>query len=522
MGQGKDDKRFSILNFLLVALTAVSGVLWWLIGEVFYPWAADVLAGLGAMRYPLICAIYFAMLILLMIFAAVSSEYLVHSVVEKEYFDKWVFTPQLKLLKLPICIVTAFLAAGLLQFLYQIEPSLPPSTPSKPVVTKTAPHPVKTGGIDDFYFIIDNSTSMSAPEYPGYGNDPNNERLRILSSRTDKLPESSRVALVAFGPEAEVVIPLQYATDEIKERIRGFTEDPKIFYGRDTNVVNYLKVTSKILSKQDYRKGIVFLITDGESADTDYETAVTRFAEKNIPIYTIGLNTTGSSIYFELLQKIADATGGKHSTVDNFTDLETVVVDSIQEEEKTAPQTGTVSGLNVNPDPARVILERRDGKREKSALYSIFHIAIICLIGLLSGFLLYMIFTRHTLKRPFLISGAVSGLMAGLALELGLQNPGSSGLMRLLACVIISTLFWFICFFQRFMDRKLDGKNLFTALFGFGTKDAAISTGNTVTNILNSPQKNNGAGMDVLKSEHGQQRNSGSNVLNPGGKKCSL
>jgi Ca-activated chloride channel family protein len=517
---GKDGKRFGTLNLLLFALTAVGGVLWYVIGDAFYPWAADVFAGIGSMRYPFICGIYFALLILLMIFAAVGSEYLVPSIVDKEYFRKWVFTPQLKRLKFPICIITAFLAAGLLQFLYQVEPPLPPKVPPKPVVTKTAPSPVKTNGIDDFYFVIDNSTSMSDPEYPGYGNDPNNERLRILSNRVDKLSESSRVALVAFGPDAEVVIPLQYASDEIKERIRSFTKDPKIFYGRDTNVVNSLKETSKILSARDYRKGIVFLITDGESADTDYEVAITHFIEKNIPIYTIGLNTTGRSIYFELLQKIADATGGKHSTVDNFTDLETVVVDSMQEEENVAtPQTGTVSRSNVNPDPARVILERREGKREKSAFYSIFHIVIIGLIGLLSGFLLYMIFTHHTLKRPFLISGAVSGLMAGLVLELGLQNLGNTGLMRLLVCIIISTLFWLICFSQRFMDKKLDGKNLFTALFGFGKKGAAINTGNTGTNMLNSPEKKNGVGKDVLKSEQGQHRNSGNNILNPGGKK---
>jgi Ca-activated chloride channel family protein len=519
MGQGKDGKRFGTLNFLLFALTAVAGVLWWVIGEVFYPWAADALAGLESMCYPLICGSYFALLILLMISAAIGSEYLVHSIVDNEYFHKWVFTSQLKLLKFPICIITTFLAAGLLQFLYQIELSLPSRTPPKPVFTKTAPNPVKTSGIDDFYFIIDNSTSMSAPEYPGQGNDPNNERLRILSNRVDKLSESSRVALVVFGPEAEVIIPLQYATDEIKERIRIFTKNPKIFYGRDTNVVNSLKVTSRILSAQDYRKGIAFLITDGESADTDYETATIHFIEKNVPIYTIGLNTAGSSIYFELLQEIADATGGKHSTVDNFTDLETVVVDSIQKEENAAtPQTGTVSRSNVNPDPARVILERREGKREKCVFYSIFHIVIIGLIGLLSGFLLYKIFTHHTLKRPFLISGAVSGLMAGLVLELGLQNLGNTGLTRLLACVIISTLFWLIRFFQRFMDKKLNGKNLFTVLFGLGKKGVPINTGNMGTNMLNSPEKNNDAGKDILKSEDGQQGNSSNNILSPGGK----
>jgi Ca-activated chloride channel family protein len=519
MGQGKDGKRFGTPNFLLFALTAAAGFLWWVIGEAFYPLAAGALGGLGSLRYPLICGIYFALLILLMIFAAVGSEYFVHSIVDKEYFRDWVFTPQLKLLKFPICVITAFLAAGLLQFLYQIELSLPSRAPPKPVVTKTVPDPVKTSGIEDFYFVIDNSTSMSAPEYPGYGNDPNNERLRILSNRVDKLSESSRVALVAFGPEAEVIIPLQYATDEIKERIRNFTKDPKIFYGRDTNVVNSLKVTSKILSAQNNRKGIVFLITDGESADTDYETVITRFIEKNIPIYTIGLNTAGSSIYFESLQKIADATGGKHSTVDNFTDLEAVVVDSMQEEENAAtPQTGTASRSNVNPDPLRVILERREGKHEKSAFYSIFHIVIIGLIGLLSGFLLYMIFTHHTLKRPFLISGAASGLMAGLVLELGLQNLGITGLMRLLACVIISTLFWLIRFFQRFMDKKLDGKNLFTLLFDFGKKGVAINTGDMGANMLNSPEKNNGADKDSLKTEDGQQGNSGNNILSPGGK----
>jgi Ca-activated chloride channel family protein len=520
MGQGKDGKRFGTLNFLLFALTAAAGVLWWVIGEALYPWAEDALAGLGPVRYPLICGIYFALLILLMISAAVGSEYIVHSIVDKEYFREWVFTPQLKQLKFPICIITAFLAAGLLQFLYQIEPSLPPRTPPKPVIIKPPPYPVKKSGIDDFYFVIDNSTSMSAPEYSGYGNDPDNKRLGILSNRVDKLPESSRVALVAFGPDAEVIIPLQYATDEIKERIRKFTKNPKIFYGRDTNVINSLEVTSKILSAQDDRKGIAFLITDGESADTDYETAITRFMEKNIPIYTIGLNTTGNSIYFELLQKIADATGGKHSTVDNFTDLETVVVDSMQEKENAVtPQPGTVSRSNANPDPARIILERREGKREKSTFYSIFHIVIIGLIGLLSGFLLYMIFTHHTLKRPFLISGAASGLMAGLVLESGLQNLGNTGLMRLLACVIISTLFWLICFFQRIIDNKLDGKNLFAAFLGFGKKGVAINTGHAGTNMLNSPEKNNGAGKDVLNPKNGQQRNSGNNILNPGGKK---
>ncbi|MDR1074403.1 MAG: VWA domain-containing protein [Treponema sp.] len=435
---------------MLLGFTVCAGVLWWSVGEFFFSWARAYWGGLGALQNAVIVGLYAAMLTLCTLGACILSEQVAPSLVNRDFFKMAVMTPQLKCV-LGVVFIMVFIFAGIAQFIYEYDVV----AGKKPIAAQTARRQVAQTpakqGYDDYYYVVDNSSSMLET-------DPRNERLRLLSGIINNLSEQKQVALISFGEYAKTLVPLQPATADVKNTCMSFVNNPELFYS--TDIMYALDYTSKILSKDMSRKGVVIFISDGQSEEYDFETILASFIARNIPIYTVMLtNRSGNYDFSEgvaLLQKIADATGGKQSTVDNFEDLEHIVVESMSDPD-VSQRTSTVASQNieVKPESKRALLSKREGASEKSMLYALLRIGFIALIGLLMGCSVYEVFSYKPLLKPALAGGGVSGIAAGLVLEFGLQNALAPAFMRFLACVILSAVFWALSFLYVFIERTL-------------------------------------------------------------------
>ncbi|MDR2447085.1 MAG: VWA domain-containing protein [Treponema sp.] len=437
-------------NFPLLGFTVCAGILWWAAGEFFFSWARDYWCALGVLQNAVIAGLYAAMLTLCTLGARVLSEYLTPSLVNRDFFKMAVMTPQLKYI-LGMVFIMVFVFAGIAQFIYEYDAAVE----NKPVVTQTARRQVAQTpakqGYDDYYYVVDNSSSMLET-------DPRNERIRLLSGIINNLSEQKRVALISFGEYAKTLVPIQPATADVKTTFTSFVNNPELFYS--TDIMYALDYTSKALSKDTSRKGVVIFISDGQSEEYNFETTMASFTARNIPIYTVMLANPSSNYDLSegvaLLRKIADATGGKQSTVDNFEDLEQIVVESMNVPDVSQRTSIVVSRkTEVKPESKRSLLSKREGASEKSMLYVLLHIVFIALIGLLMGYSAYEVFSHKRLLKPMLAGGGLSGIAAGLVLELGLQNALAPAFIRFSACVILSVVFWALL--HLFIERMASG-----------------------------------------------------------------
>lgn len=466
------------INRRLLLLTFAAGAVWWLIGEYLLSFSKYWTA-LGFIQNAAVAGLYFAFLVLLTLGVCILSEKRVHSLVSEEIYKRAVLVPGLKFI-LPLIFAGMFAISGILQFIYEFDINnsfaIGNSKSLKPVKRKTAQKtPVSAVEGIDYYLVIDNSSSMGSSAYPWFGgNDPENERLSILSNRIDRLTDFERVAVINFGESADIVVPLQYADKTVKNKIKSFIKAPKLFPG--TNIVNALLVTSSILSNDTSRKGVVILVSDGESSDDGFEAAISHFVSMNVPIYTIGINTINNYADFSLLKRIADATGGRMSTVDNFEDYESKIDNTIQVsgEAEFSRNTGNDRSGNVdidskfNIESRRMILIKRTGEIHNSGsmiwqfIYGLFHIIIISLIGLLIGIFICKVFPSRQIEKPMLTGGCISGIFAGIVLEFCLQFNLQPSVVRFLTCVILSTVPWVLVFAIDYYIKKHSG-----GMYGF-------------------------------------------------------
>jgi Ca-activated chloride channel family protein len=442
------------LNFLLFCLTFLAGCLWWLIGE-------SVLIGVGKngadfiLRNPLLNGLYFAFLALFTLLACFISEKLVHSIVSEDFFNWAVNTPSLKITLLA-AFTAVFLVSGGLEFLYELEPAK--RQPIKKDRAAAITPEAETKGFDDYYFVVDSSGSMR-------GNDPQDERFSLLSRIVDTLSGDKRAGLVVFKrgydigdrKGLKVIIPLSSVDETVKTAFRTVR---RVFNDIEDDETTYymraLESTARLLDTDSGRKGVVILITDAERQPGDnsyFNSLVSLFTESETPVYTVLILRNTSRADENQLKSISEATGGKHSTVDNFVGFETQLKSAMDEEKKPAAEAVPAA---YTSDPLRDILANRTGKRQRSALHALFHLAIITAVGLLLGYSLFTLFSHRSVKNPLIIGGGISGLLAGLVLEFGLQSAAlPPPLVRMIACVILSTVIWSLSFMAEGIGRIL-------------------------------------------------------------------
>jgi Ca-activated chloride channel family protein len=436
------------INCLLFLFTLVAGAAWWGIGEIFFSFTKT--GSENIIQNPLLNGVYFAFLLLFTILACLLSEKIVHSIVEKDFFDEVVMTPSLKKI-LPAAFAVMFLAAGVLEFIYEIEPSLDKSAT---VITKGE----TITQIDDFYFVVDDSGSLQT-------NDPRNVRITELKKLIDGLSEDKRISLVSFGEAefAHVRQRLSSANSKGKEEFLGHLSRFNSG-GPTTDILTALGLNEELIDKKTTRSAMVVLITDGENTDKGPKAPTSQYLVKTysnlkIPIYSIFLGSAFTANARVFLENLSIPTGGKVIHVKDMKNFQEELTRVVYTEHKTLHESKS------KPEPIRDMLEMRAGKRQNSFLYAGMHVGFVTLIGLLMGFFLYTVFSNVRLFKPLLLSGGISGLLAGFVLEMGLQSVfWPPQIIRLLACIILSTITWFLAYMCAVFIRVKYNKAVFACL----------------------------------------------------------
>ena len=472
MKQVKSEKEaFRKLNYLLFLFTFIAGIVWWGIGEVFFSFAKGSFEDI--IENPLLNGAYFAFLAILTIAACLLSERVFHSIVEKDFFDEAVMTPSLKKI-FPAAFIIMLLAAGALQFIYQFEYTPNTEERNNPG-RQTAQIPVQGIIPIDYYFLLDNTTSLQK-------NDPDFERIKLLEKIIDNISGDRKIALISFADKATVHIRPTFASDGIKNQFKETINGLKMI--DETSQKNALLNASSILTNDVSRKEVVIFITDGEDNkgwgeySPDFNQVMAPFIAGNVSIHGIFLNLNNTESSF--LKTVSRLTGGIYSTVKDPVDLESYVTEIIETEEESVVNPSVVRpGVLPVQEPLRDLLNKRYGNRQNSVLYALLHIAIMAIIGTFMGYLLYMVFSNRRVFLPLFIGGGISGLLAGLVLELLLQmGIWPDSLARLLSCVILSVIIWPVYYMVRSKSARALSSSIGVSGETYGSSDYLLANQN--------------------------------------------
>ncbi|MFS0725441.1 vWA domain-containing protein [Paenibacillus sp. 1P07SE] len=299
-------------------------------------------------------------------------------------------------LLLPATLVLLFLGGSLFQLLYGLH----------------------LGGerqVKDYVLMIDNSGSMLET-------DPTDERFAAARDLVERMRDDSRVAVVVFTDQAQVIQPFtrvdrQVEKDEIYAAIDGLqTADG------GTDFAAALDETLRLIdTRSNPGNGtMAILLSDGQS-DADIQSQLDRLVSQEIVLHTIGLGLDDDD-GAAALASIAEVTGGSYHDV-RETDELSLIYQSLYDE-------------SVED---RTLVTDRHGPSADSAFYQWFRILAIAALAALIGVGMGIFFDNRYLARSFGIGGAVGGLIAGWLLEANLSGTGfTDGLTRLAALLVIA------------------------------------------------------------------------------------
>ncbi len=215
----------------------------------------------------------------------------------------------------------------------------------------------KSEGIE-MMLVVDVSNSMLAEDFA-----PNRlERTKYAINKLFEGMKQDRVGLVVFAGEPKVQLPITSDYRMAKAFARKI--DPSLVSVQGTAVGKALEqallsFSGETVDAENPHSRVIILITDGENHEDDAIAVAERAAEMGIRIYTIGIGTPEgapisiggdfirdeqgemvvSKLNEEMLQQLADMTGGLYvrSTLQSI-GLEEIV-ESIEAMEKTSLST---------------------------------------------------------------------------------------------------------------------------------------------------------------------------------------
>ena len=266
--------------------------------------------------------------------------------------------------------------------------------------------------IDDYLLVIDNSTSMQST-------DPQNRRLQASTDLVKSLTPMNNVGLIRFDRDAVITAPLAAADAEQKEKIgqaiNGILSD-----------VGYTEIGVAVQAAIDHfknagtpgRERSILLITDGESnSRVDIDKIAEQCKAENIRVHTVGMKLRSS-----FLAQLAGETGGRYYTTDNMEAL-----------------SGILTNIKNDGD-RRNLLDMRSSLSRDKAFYGIWRVFTLLILSMVLHLAVLIVSDDKNETRSFIIQGILTGIGAGLAIELGTYFywPGltARGLMYLLLSLI--------------------------------------------------------------------------------------
>ncbi len=175
----------------------------------------------------------------------------------------------------------------------------------------------------NIHLLIDNSGSMypSSENYVSEENDVNFKRLSFATNLVSKLSDNTDVAITAFTFSFNTLTEF---TNNKSDIINSINEIRTIGPGYDgTSVERALMLALNTFGEEAQgERNLIIMLTDGISTDTagyKLDDILNSANAKNVTIMTISL---GDDIDRELLQDIADGTGGNYFPISDANALE--------------------------------------------------------------------------------------------------------------------------------------------------------------------------------------------------------
>ena len=164
----------------------------------------------------------------------------------------------------------------------------------------------------DVAFVIDYSSSMN-------DNDPDSLRLKIVRSFIEKLRDNQdQATVIQFAAKATTLVPLSSNKKALLNAVDNITNaSGEGCNDKDVGTNGSDGIHAALEELKDLEHGFKYIIflTDGEdtSVSYDYESLVKEAKKNNVTIFSIGMGDANR----ELLQHIAEATGGKYYFADS-------------------------------------------------------------------------------------------------------------------------------------------------------------------------------------------------------------
>ncbi|MDT3427101.1 hypothetical protein J2Z22_002637 [Paenibacillus forsythiae] len=268
--------------------------------------------------------------------------------------------------------------------------------------------------VKDIVMVIDDSGSMQQ-------SDPGNSRYSAARELVMRMDGDNKVAVLTFSDEATVVQPLTgLSRPENRKQVTEAIQALRTTEG-GTNLSGALSEAMNVINGDGSsgRGAMVILLSDGVSR-LDTATELQAYVDRGIAVNTIGLSLSDPSGP-ALLKDIAATTGGQYYDVEGANRLADVfrqIYDRLGD---------------------RTLLTERTDNTQDSPYYATLRVLSLVLIGGALGLGLGIVFDNRHLARSFGLGGIVSGLLAGLTLELGLGDHSLlNAMVRLLAVLLLA------------------------------------------------------------------------------------
>lgn len=266
---------------------------------------------------------------------------------------------------------------------------------------------------DDIVMVMDISDSMNET-------DPGRESLKAAGKLISNMEPTHRASIISFNEKASITKSMFNISDKT-ERSAAAQQIKELEYYGGTDIAGALDTAIREIDdhQEKDRKPMVILFSDGYS-ELDLDAVAKPYQSKGIIINTIGMSQIDRG-GAQLLKLIASRTGGSFYDVKKADEL-TNVFEKIYLE---------------NQD--RLLVTERHGLFKDSVYLAVLRVVLMTLIGGLFSLSLGIVFDNRYLAKSYGITGLISGLLAGLVLELGLQDSLISGFSYRMAAAILLT-----------------------------------------------------------------------------------
>lgn len=291
-----------------------------------------------------------------------------------------------------------------------------------------------SSGANNIVMLLDTSGSMQQ-------SDPDNQLFKAAADMVQKMDNDMKIAVVTFNDQTQVLQPLvalssQATKDDVAQKLLNF---PRTDGG--TSIDLALKAgLDQLLAAQQVENSTVVLMSDGYTS-LDIPAALAPFKQHQVIVHTVGMSQMDAD-GTRLLEQIAAETGGRYFNVEHADEM-----------------TGIFGQIYDMSRQDRNLVLERTGATAESTVYAILRVVSLLIIGGLLGLALGLIFDNRHLAKSFIIGGAVSGLLAGLVLEMGLSSIYLLDVVvRLIACAVLAVI---LTLFTLFIPAAASGGSSF-------------------------------------------------------------